>query len=398
MKKIILLFLLILVVSCASNNSRKEVSDNDSVSEQTIESSMDQVASDADTSTYEEEKSDILEPGVTYITTNSASDTDIFGGDVNLKVEFTIYYDGSAKCTLIETNSEDFYDNTNSYEYSLDGEWEEISKQDKRFVQIEFTLETDDYYKEFTYFIDEELNAYAEDINTTAVKLVKKTETKSVSTPSVQDIPFIPMVVKSNPLTFTCSSFVNSNKAYPVSGIWCPAEVEKHSIMCISNGQQDPYRKYFYIFNKEQSDIWTNSFTGLKELFISYENIAKENGVTTDIQKEVTDKFEFAGQYGSQTIVKEYNWENDETVQIRPIYLFKNNVSSIEVYVEDFYLHKVSLLWTFRNVQDFDELINAINWERFMAEKNEQVQRYTAEQNALKAAEDKAQKERELFN
>lgn len=231
---------------------------------------------------------------------------------------------------------------------------------------------------------------------------------KSGSTPLIQDDPLIPMVVTSNPLTFTCSNFVISDKTYPVSGIWCPADVEKYSIMCISNGKKGSYREYFYIFNKEQADIWTKSLTGLKELFISYENIAKENDVTTDIEKEVTDKFEFAGQYRNMTIIKQDNpadksiaqilQAKKNTAQIRSFYLYKNKVSSIEVYAEDLYNGEVSFFWKFRSVQDFDELINAINWERFMAEKNEQVQSYIAKQNAVKAAEEKSQKERELFN
>lgn len=173
MRKFIVLLLPIVVASCASKNSRKEANINDSASEQIIESGINQVVAETNTSIYEEEK-EIMEPGVTYTMKESASDTDIFGGDVNLKIEFTIYNDGTAKCTLIETNSEDFYDNNNSYKYSLEGEWEEVSKHDKRFIQIDVTLESDDYYKEFTYFIDEELNAYAENINSTPVKLQKK--------------------------------------------------------------------------------------------------------------------------------------------------------------------------------------------------------------------------------
>ena len=40
--------------------------------------------------------------------------------------------------------------------------------------KIVFVLESDDYYNKFTYYIDENLNAYANDINTRPVKLRMK--------------------------------------------------------------------------------------------------------------------------------------------------------------------------------------------------------------------------------
>lgn len=113
----------------------------------------------------------ILMPGVTYVTESSWNSTDELGGEVSLSMEFTIYKDGSVTGNLIETN---LYGRHNTYEHPLEGTWEEVSKHDKRFLKIYLELQADDYNKEFTYYIDESLNAYANDINTRPVKLMKK--------------------------------------------------------------------------------------------------------------------------------------------------------------------------------------------------------------------------------
>ena len=115
-----------------------------------------------------------LEPGVTYITESSGAGTDEFEGKVSLSMEFTIYKDGTARGNLIETNSTSSYGNNNSYEHPVEGTWKEVSKHDRPYLQIVFVLESDDYYNEFTYYIDENLNAYANDINTRPVRLRMK--------------------------------------------------------------------------------------------------------------------------------------------------------------------------------------------------------------------------------
>lgn len=120
------------------------------------------------------EDSYILTPGVTYVTTSSQTSTDEYGGKVSLSMEFTIYKDGSAAGNLIETNSESTYGNNNSYNHPVEGTWREVSKHDKRFLEIQLILEGDEYYNSFYYYIDEDLNAYANDINTHPVKLTIK--------------------------------------------------------------------------------------------------------------------------------------------------------------------------------------------------------------------------------
>ena len=116
----------------------------------------------------------ILKPGVTYTTESSGTGTDEYGGKVSLSMEFTIYKDGTARGNLIETNSTSSYNNNNSYGHPVEGSWEEVSKHDKRYLKIDLVLESENYYNEFTYYIDENLNAYANDINTRPVQLREK--------------------------------------------------------------------------------------------------------------------------------------------------------------------------------------------------------------------------------
>lgn len=124
---------------------------------------------------YAEAEDDyILKPGVTYITMSSGTGTDELGGKVSLNMEFTIYKDGTVTGNLIETNSKDSYGNNNSYEHPIEGTWVETSKHDKRFLKIDLVLESEDYYNEFTYYIDESLKAYANDVNTRPVQLREK--------------------------------------------------------------------------------------------------------------------------------------------------------------------------------------------------------------------------------
>lgn len=122
------------------------------------------------------EENYIMIPGITYISTQSEKDTDIMGGEVNLTMEFTIYNDGSVVGNLIETNSSKSYSNGNSYNHYVEGKWSEVSIHDKRFLEICLVLEdsTQDYYKEFTYYVDEDLKIYDRPSSTTSMQLKKK--------------------------------------------------------------------------------------------------------------------------------------------------------------------------------------------------------------------------------
>lgn len=122
------------------------------------------------------EENYIMIPGITYISTQSEKDTDIMGGEVNLTMEFTIYNDGSVVGNLIETNSSKSYSNGNSYNHYVEGKWSEVSIHDKRFLEICLVLEdsAQDYYKEFTYYVDEDLKIYDRPSSTTSMQLKKK--------------------------------------------------------------------------------------------------------------------------------------------------------------------------------------------------------------------------------
>ena len=115
-----------------------------------------------------------MDPGVTYVTEVSDTGTDEYGGKVNLSMEFTIYKDGSATGNLIETNSSSTYDNNNSYNHPVEGNWHEVSRHDKRFIKIDLVLDPNGYHQRFTYFVDEDHNAYYDNVNNHPIKLRQK--------------------------------------------------------------------------------------------------------------------------------------------------------------------------------------------------------------------------------
>lgn len=115
----------------------------------------------------------IMKPGVTYVTTSSRKDTDEFGLKVYLTMEFTIYNDGTASGNLIETDAEGLGTGY-TRNHPIEGTWKTVSKHDKRFLKLRLILEGDDYYNRFDYYVDEDLNCYANDINTHPVKLRMK--------------------------------------------------------------------------------------------------------------------------------------------------------------------------------------------------------------------------------
>lgn len=185
------ILLLVLMVVCSCKNVNRKTDVNESMPAPSVEVSneineivvdnqiptnvvTDEVTAVIDKDDAIVEKNYILTPGVTYVTEASGSGTDEFGGNVSLSMEFTIYKDGSVAGNLIETNSESTYGNNHSYEHPLEGTWEEVSRHDKRFLKIDLELEAEGYYKLFTYYIDENQNAYANNVNTRPVKLIEK--------------------------------------------------------------------------------------------------------------------------------------------------------------------------------------------------------------------------------
>lgn len=208
---------------------------------------------------------------------------------------------------------------------------------------------------------------------------------------------------------FNYSSFINSSKNYPITGMWNPLEIDRYSIMCIRYTEAYYAKEFVFICNEEQCNSWINSLTEMKELFLRNDRIAKENGVTSEINKDVSDKFTFEGfcgegihadgsaRYGGR-IVKPDSAKG-EVFSIYVIYLYQEGKSLMRLYIKNHYLSSgAKLVWTFSSVQEFDEMINAINWSNFKEAKNTQVEEYLGRQNAAKAAADKQKREEALFD
>lgn len=202
---------------------------------------------------------------------------------------------------------------------------------------------------------------------------------------------------------FQHTTLINQGKKYPITGIWSPNAIDRYDIMCISRGYSTDW--YFMICSESQSNSWTTSLTGMKELFLKNDQIAKENGVTSKIEKNVSDKFTFSGFYGEGPaeyairgpLVKKYSGRGQEYT-IYVIYKFENGQSSMELHLGDFYLRKSSRVWTFSCAEDFDNIIRALNWSDFMMAFNNQVKQYQDQQNAAKAAAEKQKNESALFD
>lgn len=164
MKKIYLLAFPLLF-ACSNNKS----SDSGQLSSSTDTT---EVKVSTDEEENEAEGSYILTPGETYYTSKEVSD-DGYGNKSVLTIELTAYKDKSFSGQVIETVTlAHRADNPNEHKYPIEGEWEEISKHDKKFMQVKFELTQSG--EDFTLYIDEDLNAYMNDLSSTPEKLYKK--------------------------------------------------------------------------------------------------------------------------------------------------------------------------------------------------------------------------------
>lgn len=199
---------------------------------------------------------------------------------------------------------------------------------------------------------------------------------------------------------FAYSSFNNANKKFSMTGVWNTERIADFSIMCI---KRDAYAKdYFFICNESQCNTWIKSLVGIRDLFAKNDSIAKANGVTSDISKNISDKFTFAGLYGEGDmnhgpITKNYNGRGF-AADIRVLYLYKNGHSSMELYLWDYHLNSAKKVWTFDSVESFEDMINALKWSSFEAALNTQIREYTEQQRAANAAKEKQNKESQLFD
>lgn len=200
-------------------------------------------------------------------------------------------------------------------------------------------------------------------------------------------------------------------RTFHMKGIISPTAIEEYNILCLEttyNGGNSG-GDYFIIPNERICNIWISALTGMKELFLKNDQIAKENSVTSDVKKDVSDKFVFDGFYGKLTsnsfdfdlIVDEYNdeyrkkygYQDSSQNKVGVFYLFEDGKSSMALRLANYYTRVYHTIWTFNSVEDFDEIINALNWSNFMQAINAQAQEIKQQQDI----EARKQREQALF-
>lgn len=114
----------------------------------------------------------ILKPGVTYYA--DFEDTDCFGGYTKkmYRIELTIYEDGSVsgKMGTLQENGELLPEDRIGC-VVLEGQWSEVSKNDKELIEIDATLSGQDVDP---MYVDKDKYLYMNGINSKALKLQKK--------------------------------------------------------------------------------------------------------------------------------------------------------------------------------------------------------------------------------
>lgn len=204
---------------------------------------------------------------------------------------------------------------------------------------------------------------------------------------------------------FEHTSFNNASVKYLITGIWNPREINKYNVMCIQAYLPYHEKNYFIIPNERCADDWAKSLKDMKALFLKNDSIAKANNVTSEINKNVSEKFNFSGYYGegisvasiNGPIVKKYSNKGYE-YSVFVLYKYKNGQSNMEIHIGDLYLRRTDKVWAFACAQDFDDMIKAIKWSNFISAFNSQVREFKEQQDAKKAATEKQKKEDSLFD
>lgn len=174
------LLLLPLLCACSSNNNGKNCETPVATNDEEIAVVADEPENEVDSfenetvqmaeAVAEEDDGYILIPGETYYVSNSWHEGD---QQINMTVELIAYKDEtfSGSCYGDSKYEYSTFDPT-EFKYPIEGEWEEISKHDKRFMLVNFELgETG---QEYTLYIDENQNVYMGNLNSEPVKLQKK--------------------------------------------------------------------------------------------------------------------------------------------------------------------------------------------------------------------------------
>ena len=187
-----------------------------------------------------------------------------------------------------------------------------------------------------------------------------------------------------------------------IRGIISPSEIDTYHVLLMRCRSYSDGNYYFAIPDEKTCNVWVSALTGMKELFIKNDKIAKENNVIADVNKFVSDKFNFEGYFVS-LYTKNVDAINGGLwpVRIGVEYRYISGKSSMVMYMKQENAQRPSYSekkWTyfcvFNSVQDFDEMINAITWENFMKAFNAQAQEIKQQQEL----EARKQREQALFD
>lgn len=115
--------------------------------------------------------STILKPGVTYYA--DIEDTDWLGGNTKetYRIELTIYDDGSISGKFSPLVNGEMLPEDRVGCVKLEGEWTEVSKNDKKFIEIDASARGQ-YLPPM--YVDKDQNIHMNGVNSDAQKLKKK--------------------------------------------------------------------------------------------------------------------------------------------------------------------------------------------------------------------------------
>lgn len=115
---------------------------------------------------------DILSFGETYYVSKVVSE-DKYGNKTKLTFGIITYSDRSVSGQVIETSILSHRPgDENNYYYPIEGKWWRMSKHDKPVMRVLFELARSEQY--YTIYIDEDHNAYINDLNSKPEKLYKR--------------------------------------------------------------------------------------------------------------------------------------------------------------------------------------------------------------------------------
>lgn len=197
---------------------------------------------------------------------------------------------------------------------------------------------------------------------------------------------------------FPVSTFENSGKTIHVLGAWSPSREDDY-VLCIKDKSMD---QYIIIRSSEEYFRWETTMSTMKYKLIEYDDIAKKNNVTSEIEKNLTDEFRFTALYFES---KWYKYQiaykstyGEWDYNLATLYNYKDGQSYMGIYLSRPYKGWSHLLWTFRSAEEFDSMMDAISWSNFRKKVKELQEQNKERQNAAAAAAAKQKSESALFD